>query len=84
MAFVTVTSDDGTCIFDGSTGTEGPCFYDFDESGYVGATDLLSCSWKPAESVVRNIRRVGLFSEQKVVPLNFHLLVFLLVKGEKL
>jgi hypothetical protein len=37
----TATSDDGTCIFDCSTGTEGPCFYDFDESGNVGATDLL-------------------------------------------
>ena len=37
----TATSDDGTCIFDCSTETEGPCFYDFDESGNVGATDLL-------------------------------------------
>ena len=45
---------------------------------------ICCCSWKLTASVVRNLRRVGLFSEQKVVPLNFHFLVFLLVKGEKL
>lgn len=35
------TLDDGTCAFQSFDGNEGACFFDFDESGNVGATDLL-------------------------------------------
>lgn len=35
------TLDDGTCTFQSFDGNEGACFFDFDESGNVGATDLL-------------------------------------------
>tara|TARA_Y100000385_G_C12897870_1_gene552877 strand:- start:21 stop:206 length:186 start_codon:yes stop_codon:yes gene_type:complete len=35
------TLDDGTYTFQSFDGNEGACFFDFDESGNVGATDLL-------------------------------------------
>ena len=36
------SQDNGTCIFDLSSEPDGVCFFDFDDSGTIGSTDLLA------------------------------------------